>query len=111
MPFVFDAQGQPIPTAAAAILSGIYGFLADLPLLAERRAALQERRLVNDYEILSRFGTHWLAPTPARHHEVHQQFREAIVAEFDVAAVLHPPPSTAPAAMDRGEVLIDSPLG
>jgi hypothetical protein len=42
---------------------------------------------------------------------VHRQFREAIVAEFDVAAVLHPPPSTAPAAMDRGEVLIDSPLG
>jgi GT2 family glycosyltransferase len=111
MPFVFDAQGQPIPIAAAAILSGIYGFLVDLPRLAERRAALQERRLVSDYEILSRFGTHWLEPTPARHPAVHQALRDVLLAELDVAAVIRPPKSAVQAATDRRPVLIDSPLG
>jgi GT2 family glycosyltransferase len=110
MPFVFDAQGLPIPITAAAILSGIYGFLADLPRLAERRAALQERRLLNDDEILSRFGTHWLAPTPTRHQAEHEVLHDLLVAEFDVAAVVCPP-TDVQAAADRGRVLIDSPHG
>jgi GT2 family glycosyltransferase len=87
-PSTFDAQPEPIPIHAAAILSGIYGFLSDLPALAGRRADLQDRRLVSDGEIVRRFGSHWLtpsgAPLMAQHHSLHV----TLVEEFGLADLL-----------------------
>jgi GT2 family glycosyltransferase len=87
MPSIFDSQPQPIPISAAAMLSGIYGFLSEIPKLIERRAKLQQRRRVEDRDVLSRFGTHWLAPTGARHPAEHEAMHAAIVDEFQIAAL------------------------
>jgi GT2 family glycosyltransferase len=90
MPATFDMQPQPIPIAAAAMLSGIYGFLSEIPQLAVRRADLQRRRRVQDREILSQFGTMWLAPSAARVQAAHQEFQTALVDEFGLAALNQP---------------------
>ena len=90
MPATFDMQPQPIPVSAAAMLSGIYGFLSEIPRLAVRRADLQRRRRVEDREILRRFGTKWLAPSGARLQSAHQEFHTALVDEFGIAG-LKPP--------------------
>ena len=66
---VEELQVEPLPIEAAAILSGIYGFLADLPDVTRRRADVQRRRRVTDREIVSRFGSHWCQPCPARFHD------------------------------------------
>ena len=76
MPATFDAQPQPIPIAAAAMLSGIYGFLSEIPQLVERRDELQRRRRVDDRDLLERFGTHWLAPSGSRLQAEHQAMHE-----------------------------------
>jgi len=83
----FDARPQRIPIAAAAMLSGIYGFLCEVPELVERRADLQRRRRVEDRDILERFGSHWLAPSPSRLQAEHQSMHRLIVDEFEIAAI------------------------
>jgi hypothetical protein len=90
VPALFDAQPQPIPIAAAAMLSGIYGFLSELPQLVERREELQRRRRVADHEVLERFGTHWLAPSGSRLQAEHQAMHEAIADEFEIGALRLP---------------------
>jgi GT2 family glycosyltransferase len=90
VPSTFDAQPQPIPVAAAAILSGIYGFLSEIPQLVERRDEVQRRRRVDDRELLGRFGTHWLAPSDSRLHALHQAMHDVIVDEFEIAAIRRP---------------------
>jgi GT2 family glycosyltransferase len=87
MPTTFDVEPQPIPISAAAMLSGIYGFLSEIPQLAARRADLQRRRRVTDREILARFGAQWLAPSAARLQSAHEEFHTALVDEFGLAAV------------------------
>ena len=91
MPATFDMQPQPIPISAAAMLSGIYGFLSELPHLAARRADLQSRRRVEDREILARFGGMWLAPSGARLQSAHDEFHRTLVDEFGLAALNQPP--------------------
>ena len=75
------------------MLSGIYGFLSELPQLVERRGELQRRRRVADHEVLERFGTHWLAPSGSRLQAEHQAMHVAIVDELGIAAI--GPPRTA----------------
>jgi hypothetical protein len=95
MPSTFDMQPQPIPISAAAMLSGIYGFLSEIPQLAARRADLQRRRRVEDREILGRFGALWLAPSRARLQSAHDEFHRALVDEFGLAALNQPPAENA----------------
>ncbi len=90
MPATFDMQPQPIPISAAAMLSGIYGFLSEIPQLAARRADLQRRRRVTDREILARFGAMWLAPSGTRLQSSHDEFHTALVDEFGLAALNRP---------------------
>jgi len=95
MPATFDMQPQPIPISAAAMLSGIYGFLSEIPQLAVRRDDLQHRRRVRDREILTQFGAMWLAPSAARVQAAHQEFQTALVDEFGLAALNQPPAENA----------------
>ncbi len=95
MPATFDQQPQPIPISSAAMLSGIYAFLSEIPQLASRRADLQRRRRVQDREIISRFGTQWLTPSGARLQSVHEEFHTALVDEFGLAALNQPPAENA----------------
>ena len=81
-PSTFDAQPQPIPIDAAAMLSGIYGFLSDIPKLTERRAALQRRRQIEDRDLIGRFGTRWLAPSLSPFQLEHNVLHSALVDEF-----------------------------
>ena len=90
VPATFDVQPQPFPIAAAAMLSGIYGFLSEIPQLTSRRDAVQRRRRVDDREILSRFGGLWLAPSSARMQAAHEEFHRALVDEFGLATVNQP---------------------
>jgi GT2 family glycosyltransferase len=90
VPATFDVQPQPLPIAAAAMLSGVYGFLSEIPQLASRRDAVQRRRRVQDHEILSRFGDLWLAPSSARMQAAHEEFHRALVDEFGLAALNKP---------------------
>jgi len=73
------------------MLSGIYGFLSEIPQLAARRADLQRRRRVEDREILARFGALWLAPSGARLQSAHDEFHTALVDEFGLATLSQPP--------------------
>jgi GT2 family glycosyltransferase len=90
VPATFDVQPQPFPIAAAAMLSGIYGFLSEIPQLTSRRDAVQRRRRVEDREILSRFGDLWLAPSSARMQAAHEEFHRALVDEFGLATLNQP---------------------
>jgi GT2 family glycosyltransferase len=90
VPSTFDAQPQPIPIAAAAMLSGIYGFLSEIPQLVERRRELQGRRRINDADLLERFGTHWLASSGSRLQAEHQAMHEVVVHEFEIGAIRQP---------------------
>ncbi len=92
VPAAFDAEPEPLPIAAGATLSGIYGFLADLPRLSARRAAIQERRRRSDAEILEPFSTHWLAPcgAPNRNQLLHNALHETLVKLFAIARVVEP---------------------
>ena len=72
------------------MLSGIYGFLSEIPQLTSRRDAVQRRRRVEDREILSRFGNMWLAPSSARMQAAHEEFHRALVNEFGLATVNQP---------------------
>lgn len=82
MPATCDQQPQPIPISAAAMLSGIYAFLSEIPQLTARRAHLQRRRRVQDREIIGRFGSQWLAPSGARLQSAHDEFHATLVDEF-----------------------------
>ena len=82
-----------MPIAAAAMLSGIYGFLSEIPQLVERRGELQRQRRVEDRDLLERFGTHWLAPSGSRLQAEHHAMHTAIADEFGIAALS--PPRTA----------------
>jgi GT2 family glycosyltransferase len=95
MPSTFDMQPQPIPISAAAMLSGIYGFLSEVPQLAARRADVQRRRRVSDREILGQFGTMWLSPSAARDQSAHDEFHRALVEEFGLASLSQPPAANA----------------
>jgi len=90
MPATFDMQPQPIPISAAAMLSGIYGFLSELPQLSARRADLRRRRRVKDREILGQFGTMWLAPSAAISQAAHQEFHTVLVDEFRLGDLNEP---------------------
>jgi hypothetical protein len=90
VPAAFDLQAQPLPIAAAAILSGIYSFLSEIPQLTSRRDALQRRRRVEDRTILSRFGGMWLEASSARVQPAHEKFHAALIDEFGLAT-LNPP--------------------
>jgi hypothetical protein len=90
VPSAFNAQPQPMPIAAAAMLSGIHAFLSEIPELVERRGRLQRLRRVDDRVLLERFGTHWLAPSGSRLQAEHQAMHDAIVEEFEIAALCHP---------------------
>ncbi len=78
-------QSESIPIGAAAVLSGLYGFLASLPELAERREAIQARRQVADRDILRRFGSHWLHPSGSPHQAEHNQAHQTLVDHFRLA--------------------------
>ncbi len=80
-------QSESIPIGAAAVLSGLYGFLASLPELANRREAIQARRQVADRDILRRFGSHWLHPSGSLHQSDHNQVQQALVDHFGLAFV------------------------
>jgi GT2 family glycosyltransferase len=95
MPATVDVRPQPIPISAAAMLSGIYGFLSEIPQLVARRADLQRSRRVEDREILGRFGAMWLAPSGARLQSLHDQLHTALVDEFALAALSERPRSRA----------------
>ena len=58
-------QSESLTIEAAAILSGIYGFLSDIPALTRRRQDVQRRRCVSDEEIVNSSGRTGL-PVPAR---------------------------------------------
>ena len=88
-----DAQSQPIPIAAAAMLSGIYGFLSEIPQLVERRHEVQRQRRVEDGDILQRFGTHWLAPSGSRLQAEHHALHTAVAEAFGMAAISAPRPT------------------
>jgi GT2 family glycosyltransferase len=96
MPATFDMQPQSIPISAAAMLSGIYGFLSEIPELTARRADLQRRRRVNDREILRQFGAKWLAPSGTRLQSAHDELHKALVDEFGLAAINPPSVENAP---------------
>jgi GT2 family glycosyltransferase len=83
MPASFDElQSESLPIEAAAMLSGIYGFLADLPALTRRRADAQRRRRATDLEIVRRFGSHWGHPCPARYQHEHNALHAMLIDEF-----------------------------
>jgi GT2 family glycosyltransferase len=80
---------ESLPIETAAILSGVYSFLADLPAVAKRRAEIQRRRTLSDSEILTRFGSHWTHPVAARFQREHDELLKVVVEEFalnDLAA-------------------------
>jgi GT2 family glycosyltransferase len=85
-PAIVDLQPLRLPMTAAAILSGVYAFLSEIPELTRRRHALQERRRVTDREILSRFGSMWLAPSGTRLQAAHEELHRLLVEEFGLAA-------------------------
>jgi GT2 family glycosyltransferase len=90
-PATFDVRPQPLPIAAAAMLSGIYGFLSEIPQLTARRIEVQHRRRVEDREILGRFGVMWLAPSTARLQAAHQELHATLVDEFGLGSLNQPP--------------------
>ena len=91
MPATFDeAQSEPLPIEAAATLSGIYGFLVDIPAVSRRRADVQRRRRATDDEIVRRFGSHWCQPCAARFQREHAELQAALVDEFALADVGSP---------------------
>ena len=95
MPATFDeVQFESLPIEAAAMLSGIYGFLADLPALTQRRADVQRRRRTTDLEIVSRFGSHWSHPCHARFQHEHNQLLAMLIDEFALAEIDRAPPLT-----------------
>jgi GT2 family glycosyltransferase len=85
MPPSLDEQAQPVPIAAAAMMSGLFGFLCDIPQLVERRRELQGQRRVGDSDILGRFGTHWLEPSGSRLQAEHYAMHASIVEELGIA--------------------------
>ena len=87
VPVTFDSWREPIPIHAAAILAGLYGFLSDLPNLTRRRADLQRRRRASDQQVLWRFGTHWLSPSPATFQAEHNAHHGVLVEQFALAAI------------------------
>jgi GT2 family glycosyltransferase len=90
LPSMFDTQFEALPIKAAAMLAGIYGFLSDIPGLSRRRVDLQRRRQTTDQEVLERFGTHWLSPSPAPFQTEHDEVHAALVEEFGLAGVISP---------------------
>jgi GT2 family glycosyltransferase len=90
VPLTFDTEPQPIPVTAAAMLSGVNGFLNEMPQLLERRGQIQRRRQVDDRDLLERFGTHWTAPSASRLQAEHKAMHDAIVDEFEIAAIRQP---------------------
>jgi hypothetical protein len=83
MPATFDQmQAEPLPIEAAAMLSGVYAFLSDLPALTRRRAEMQRRRRTTDLEIVNRFGSHWGHPCHARFQHEHNLLLAMLIDEF-----------------------------
>jgi GT2 family glycosyltransferase len=76
-------ERQILPIDAAAVLSGIHGFLLDLPALSMRRAQMQQRRRISDEEFISRFGSHWriaaLVPYQREYDELHAIITDELV--------------------------------
>jgi hypothetical protein len=82
---VDDLQCESLPIEAAAILSGLYGFLSDLPALTRRRSAIQRRRRATDLEIVSRFGSHWRQQCPSRFQHEHDEAHAMLIDAFSLA--------------------------
>jgi len=74
-------QSESLSIETAAILSGIYGFLSDIPALTKRRQDVQRRRCVSDEEIVRQFGSHWLQPVPARFQPEHDALQQVLLVE------------------------------
>ena len=90
---------EVLPIEAAAMLSGLYGFLADLPAVSQRRADVQQRRRTTDAEIVTRFGSHWNQQCPARHQHEHNTAHAILVGELGLThdeMVATPHPATSP---------------
>ena len=87
---------ESIPLPAAAILSGVLGFLDDLPGLSLRRQELQKRRVLTDTEILAAFGNEWTSPCGSTRPEDHQARHYQLVKHFGLAEI-----AAAPAAADE----------
>ncbi len=88
------APSESIPIGAAAVLSGLYGFLAGLPELATRRQAIQARRQISDRDILDRFGSHWLQPSGSPHQREHNEVQRDLADYLGLALVGDGSPTT-----------------
>jgi hypothetical protein len=88
MPAGFDdVPSESLSIETAAMLSGIYGFLSDIPALARRRQDVQRRRGVTDGDIVRRFGSHWRQQCPARFQREHDELQLALIDELDLDAI------------------------
>jgi hypothetical protein len=88
MPATFgDLQCESLPIEAAAILSGLYGFLSDLPALTRRRSEMQRRRRATDVDIVRRFGSHWRQQCPAPFQREHDELQATLVDELAIADI------------------------
>jgi GT2 family glycosyltransferase len=85
--FVLDDRTETIPTSAAAALSGVYDFIRELPVLTERRRALQSARRRTDRDILSRFNSHWTHAAVARYQVEHEDVHWRLVEEFGIEEI------------------------
>jgi GT2 family glycosyltransferase len=83
-------QPARLPIESAAVLSGVYGFLTDLPRLSKLRAAIQDERIAADSDILGRFADSWLYPSQSRFQAVHDVVHRELVDEFELAAITRP---------------------
>jgi GT2 family glycosyltransferase len=105
MPATFDdVQFESLPIEAAAMLSGVYGFLADLPALTRRRADMQRRRRTTDLEIVRRFGSHWGHPCPARFQREHDEVHAMLIDEFALAELGAARPASITTSVPPGDV-------
>jgi GT2 family glycosyltransferase len=77
-----DTRLETIPIQSAAILSGVYGFLSDLPAVSRRRELVQRQRTVGDLDIAKRCGSYWTHPVPSRDQYEHDRLLATLVAEF-----------------------------
>ena len=77
-------QAETLSIDTAAILSGIYGFLVDIPAVTKRRHDVQRRRRVTDEEIVGQFGSHWRQQVPARFQHAHDELLRTLIEEFEL---------------------------
>jgi hypothetical protein len=87
---VKEPKSETLPIDAAAALAGLHGFLIDLPVLSERRAAIQSNRRAADQDVVSRFREHWLNPGPAPFQLEYNAVHAILVQEFAIESLSRP---------------------